>query len=199
MKKKNYFYLAALSLAMTFSMGACSDNNDPNPDGGGKDPVNLDCVGGAGQVGARLFHRIDQTNAHGVGHGSKDDRRSVLLGRSLHGNGHGGSHGDQQIGLVGLEIRDDLRHQARIGVAVIVEDLKGYVLFFSDGLQPRTQIINDLVQRSVIDIVADADGVGRTVLCGGLAAGGQRREKQQRAKRKRKDFFHNTITFQLFF
>lgn len=33
MKKKNYFYLAALSLAMTFSMGACSDNNDPNPDG----------------------------------------------------------------------------------------------------------------------------------------------------------------------
>ena len=36
MKKKNYFYLAALSLAMTFSMGACSDNNDPNPDGGGK-------------------------------------------------------------------------------------------------------------------------------------------------------------------
>ena len=30
MKKKNYFYLAALSLAMTFSMGACSDNNDPN-------------------------------------------------------------------------------------------------------------------------------------------------------------------------
>ena len=39
MKKKNYFYLAALSLAMTFSMGACSDNNDPNPDGGGKDPV----------------------------------------------------------------------------------------------------------------------------------------------------------------
>ena len=42
MKKKNYFYLAALSLAMTFSMGACSDNNDPNPDGGGKDPVNLD-------------------------------------------------------------------------------------------------------------------------------------------------------------
>ena len=23
MKKKNYFYLAALSLAMTFSMGAC--------------------------------------------------------------------------------------------------------------------------------------------------------------------------------
>ena len=27
---------------MTFSMGACSDNNDPNPDGGGKDPVNLD-------------------------------------------------------------------------------------------------------------------------------------------------------------
>ena len=42
MKQKNYFYLAALSLAMTFSMGACSDNNDPNPDGGGKDPVNLD-------------------------------------------------------------------------------------------------------------------------------------------------------------
>ena len=42
MKKKNYFYLAALSLAMIFSMGACSDNNDPNPDGGGKDPVNLD-------------------------------------------------------------------------------------------------------------------------------------------------------------
>ena len=33
MKKKNYFYLAALSLAMTFSMGACSDNDDPTPDG----------------------------------------------------------------------------------------------------------------------------------------------------------------------
>ena len=43
MKKKNYFYLAALSLAMTFSMGACSDNNDPNPDGGGKDPVTI-CI-----------------------------------------------------------------------------------------------------------------------------------------------------------
>ena len=42
MKKKNYFYLAALSLAMTFSMGACSDNDDPTPNGGGKDPVSLD-------------------------------------------------------------------------------------------------------------------------------------------------------------
>ena len=42
MKKKNYFYLAALSLAMTFSMGACSNNDDPTPDGGGKDPVSLD-------------------------------------------------------------------------------------------------------------------------------------------------------------
>lgn len=42
MKKKNYFYLAALSLAITFSMGACSDNDDPTPDGGGKDPVSLD-------------------------------------------------------------------------------------------------------------------------------------------------------------
>ena len=42
MKKKNYFYLEALSLAMTFSMGACSDNDDPTPDGGGKDPVSLD-------------------------------------------------------------------------------------------------------------------------------------------------------------
>ena len=42
MKKKNYFYLAALSLAMTFSMGASSDYNDPNPDDSGKDPVYLE-------------------------------------------------------------------------------------------------------------------------------------------------------------
>lgn len=32
MKKKNLFYLAALSLCMTFTMGACSDNDDPKPD-----------------------------------------------------------------------------------------------------------------------------------------------------------------------
>ena len=35
MKKKNYFYLAALSLAMTFSKGERSDYNAHNPVCGG--------------------------------------------------------------------------------------------------------------------------------------------------------------------
>lgn len=39
MKKKNLFYLAALSLCMTFSMSSCSDNDDP---GISEDPAELD-------------------------------------------------------------------------------------------------------------------------------------------------------------
>lgn len=39
MKKKNLFYLAALSLCMTFSMSSCSDNDDP---GINEDPAELD-------------------------------------------------------------------------------------------------------------------------------------------------------------
>lgn len=39
MKKKNLFYLAALSLCMMFSMSSCSDNDDP---GINEDPAELD-------------------------------------------------------------------------------------------------------------------------------------------------------------
>lgn len=39
MKKKNLFYLAALSLCMAFSMSSCSDNDDP---GISEDPAELD-------------------------------------------------------------------------------------------------------------------------------------------------------------
>jgi hypothetical protein len=48
MKKKNYFYAAALALGLTFTMGACSDEDDPTPNPGGgdepeqQDPYNLD-------------------------------------------------------------------------------------------------------------------------------------------------------------
>lgn len=41
MKKKNFFYLAALSLCMAYSMSSCSNNDDPNPDNG-EDSVDLD-------------------------------------------------------------------------------------------------------------------------------------------------------------
>ena len=44
---------------MTFSMGACSDNNDPNPDGGGKDPVNLDYSSGKRQcMGVTICYNV---------------------------------------------------------------------------------------------------------------------------------------------
>lgn len=36
MKKKNFFYLAALAMCMTLPMASCSDNDDPTPDNGGE-------------------------------------------------------------------------------------------------------------------------------------------------------------------
>ena len=155
------------------------------------DRVGVEIIGGAGQVAARLLQRFDQPDGNGVGNRGKDDGRFAVLGGRLHCNGDRRRDRDEEIRAIGLEVGDDLRHQAGVGVAVVIEHVEGNVLLLSDGGQLRTDAFNDLIERGIVHIVADADGIGLAVVfCGLAAAGSKEREGKNYGKRKRDDFFH---------
>lgn len=89
----------------------------------------------------------------------------------------GGSDADEKIRAVALEVCDDLLHHGRVRVAVIIIDLKLYAVLFAELGKARLDVFNDLVEGSVVDIVADADaeglllGVRRSRLLRGLEFG----------------------------
>ena len=60
-----------------------------------------------------------------------------------------------QVYIVSLEIRDDLLHNAGICITVIIRYIKSDTLLFADLLKAGLDVVYDLVQGSVIYIVAD--------------------------------------------
>ena len=135
---------------------------------GRKDQIHNGCgiqiIGGSGHVAARGFQRLHKPRADGVGDGGKDDRRPAVLRGRLHAHGDRGGDADEKICAVALEVRDDLLHDRRIRIAVIIIDLELCAGLFTDLGKPRLDVLNDLVERSVVHIVADADTEG--LLCG---------------------------------
>ena len=169
---------------------------------GRKDQIHNGCgiqiVGGSGHVAARGFQRLHKPRADRVGNSGKHDGRPAVLGGRLHAHGDGGGDADEKIRAVALEIRDDLLHHGRVRVAVVIIDRKLHAGLLADLGEARLDVLDDLIEGSVVDIVADADaegllfgvrrsrllrglGFGRSVF-GGLLSGGAARRRQQDGK-----------------
>ena len=103
-------------------------------------------VGSSGDIRPGRFQRVHQPHGNGVGNRCKDHGDVVFFGSRLHGHGNRRRHTHHQIHVVGDEVCDDLTHQVRIGVAVIIVHLEGDALLLADGLQLCFDVINDLVQ-----------------------------------------------------
>ena len=105
----------------------------------------IQVVGRAGEVAARSFQRIDQTDGDGVRDGGEDDGRAGFLGCRLHCHRDRRCNRDKQVRVVCLEVRDDLGHQIGVCVAVVVFHVERYALFCSDVSKLRLDVFNDLV------------------------------------------------------
>ena len=127
------------------------------------DGCGVEVVGGAGKVAARGFEGVNQTNGNGVGNGGEDDGGAGLFGGRLHGHGDGRCDRDEKVRIVSLEVRDDLGHEVRVCVAVVVFDVECHAFFFADGGEAGLDVFNDLVEGRIVHIIADADGVGCSV------------------------------------
>ena len=157
----------------------------------------IEVVGGAGQVAARRIHRLHHAGRDRVGDSRKHDRSIRALCGRLHRHGDRGGDRDHEVCAVRLEIGDDLAHQRRIGVAVVVFDPEVHASLLADGGKARTDAVHDLIEGGVIHIVADADDIflfaGGGVLRGLLtAAGGQGRSEHQSGKQNCKELFHES-------
>ena len=126
----------------------------------------VEVVRGAGDVGAGRVQRLDQAGRDGVGHGRKDDGGVCVLGRCLHAHGNRGGDAHHGVDFVGLEVRDDLRDDGVVCVAVFVVDVKGDVVFLTQGVELFLQAFCNLVEGCVIHVVAQTDLVGSCGLRG---------------------------------
>ena len=182
------------------------------------DGCGVKIIGRAGKVAARGFERVHKSDRNGVGNSGEDDGRAGLFGGRLHGHGDGRCDGDEKVCAVGLEVRDDLGHEVRVCVAVVVFDVECHAFFFADGGEAGLDVFNDLVEGRIVHIIADADGVecsvGRSfggsgiagfsgcgIGCGGLgfggrgslrfcAAGGEEGNGHQSGQNDREKLFH---------
>ena len=156
-------------------------------DGGG-----IEAVRGAGDVGAGGVHALDQAGGDRVGDGGEDHGDAVVLGGGLHAHGNRGGHADHQVDIVGDEVLDDLGHDVGVGVAVVIADLEGHALLLADGGELILDIFHDLVQRGVVDIVADADLEDGFV---GGKGGSAEAEDQGENDQDGKNLFHDGSSF----
>ena len=161
--------------------GLLIGGEDQIHDGGG-----VQKIGGAGEVAARDFEALDKARAHGIGDGGEDDGDLVVLGGGLHGHGDRGRDADHQVNALGDEVRDDLVHNVRVGLAVVVQDLKFHALLFGDGVKLVFDVFHDLVEGGVVHEVADADLVAL------FSGGGSRAERENEAESQQhgNDLFH---------
>ena len=166
---------------------------------GRKDQIHNGCgiqiVGGSGHVAARCFQRLHESCANRVGNSGKHNGRPAVFRGRLHAHGDGGSDADEKIRAVTLEVCDDLLHHGRVRVAVIIIDRKLHAGLLADLGKACLDVLNDLVEGSIVHIVADADtegllfgvrhscllrglGFGRSVFGGFLSGGAGRRGQQ---------------------
>ena len=108
--------------------------------------------------------RHDQLDANGVGYRREYDGDLIFLGCRLHRHCDGSGYAYHQVDVLSDEVCDDLVHDVSVCVAVFAEDLKLDVVFFAELVQSALYIVDDLVERGVVYIVADAYLEG--FLCG---------------------------------
>ena len=170
------------------AVGIGVGGEDELHDGGG-----VEAVGGAGDVGARLIHALDQAGGDRIGDGGEDHGDAVVLGGGLHAHGDRGRHADHQVDIVGDEVLDDLGHDVGVGIAVVIADLEGHALLFADGGEPVLDVLDNLVQGSVVDIVADADFEDGVIVRG--EGGSAQTEDQGENGQDGKNLFHDDGSF----
>ena len=133
------------------------------------DRVRVEKIGGSGDVCAGSLKRIYKSDENRVGNGCEHNGSSAVLGGSLHCHCNGGRNADHKVYLVCLKVGNDLGHKVCVRVAVVRGNIKHNILFGAYFGEALFNVFDYLVEGRVVDIVADADGVGLfAVVCGGL-------------------------------
>ena len=107
--------------------------------------VGIEVIGGARHVAARLFKGSDKTRADRVGHGGEHDRRFAVFGCGLHRHGDRGRDTDHEIYVIGCKVCDDLIHDVRVGVTVVVLHVDCDALLAFNLGETCIDVLNDLV------------------------------------------------------
>ena len=110
----------------------------------------------SGNVCSRCFQRIYQAGTNRIGNSGKYDRCICSFCCRLHTHCYRCSYTNHQVYIVSLEIGNDLFHNTGICIAIIIRYIKSNTFFFSDLFQTGLNIVYDLIQGSIIYIIADA-------------------------------------------
>ena len=121
------------------------------------DRVCVEVVAGAGDVCARLIETFNKLCTHGVGNCGEHNGDIGVFGECLHAHRNWSCNADHEVNVICDEVGDDLLHNGCVLVAVIVAYLEGHALFLADGLELSLDVFNDLVEGSVVNIVAYAN------------------------------------------
>ena len=120
------------------------------------DGVGVKIVGSARQVCTRRLEGFHNSRPHGVGHGGEYYGDLVVFGCGLHAHSHRRCDGDHQVHLVRDEVGDDLVHDVCVRIAVVFLNVKDNALFRADAVELAADVCNDLVERGIVNEVADA-------------------------------------------
>ena len=168
------------ALAVAESLGVCNglcrsilaqiiqqaDGVDVGVDGQDEvhDGVGVQGVGSAGDVRLGV-----KACGGGVSDGGVDDGDVGVLHSGQHGSGGGGSHSHDDVYAVGYEVGADLVQVGLVGlrIGVVVGVVEGNALLLAHLVQTLFHRRNDLVQRSVVNIVDNAHLEGLACLAGG--------------------------------
>ena len=131
------------------------------------DGCGVKVIAGAGDICARLFEAFNELCAYGIGNCGEHNGNAVILGERLHTHGDRSCNAYHEINAVSDEVGDYLLHNGRIGIAVVIGDLKGHALLVADLLQAGLDVFDYLVKGRIVNIVAYADLVD---LCAVLSA-----------------------------
>ena len=134
------------------------------------DRVCVEVVAGAGDVCARLIEAFNKLCTHGVGNCGEHNGDIGVFGECLHAHRNWSCNADHEVNVICDEVGDDLLHNGCVLVAVIVAYLEGHALFLTDGLELRLDVLNDLVEGSVVNIVAYANLVDLCAVAAAVAA-----------------------------
>ena len=121
--------------------------------------LSVEEIGRSGHVSAGLFKRFDESRGQRIRHRGEHDRGFRILRRRLHRYRDGCRHADHEVDLLSLEVCDDLRHDVCVRVAVLLRHLYRDVVFLSDLFERGFDVRHYLIERGVVDVVADADRV----------------------------------------
>ena len=119
------------------------------------DRRSIQIITGSCNICSRSIQRIYKAGANRIRYCGENNRCITSLCSRLHTHCHRCSHTYHQVNVICLEIGNDLFHNTGICIAVIIGYIKCDTFFFADLFQTGLDIVYDLVQGSIIYIIAD--------------------------------------------